>query len=80
VDGGVTYLGLQVGFSEINHLQLWLFARLGVGSALVLTKSFACLLAAASWHGGHYRAVDGLRLVYMGVVALPFVTFLVQLV
>jgi len=78
-DGTVTYLGLGAGLTEINGIQLWLFAHVGVGAALVMSKGLVCMLAITSWHAGLYRTVVALRLIYAGVVTLPFATMVLQL-
>jgi Domain of unknown function (DUF5658) len=41
-DGVATYSGIQVGFREGNPLLLALFAKIGVGPALLLFKAKAC--------------------------------------
>jgi hypothetical protein len=41
-DGIATYQGMQVGFREGNPLLLALFAKIGVGPALLLFKAKAC--------------------------------------
>lgn len=41
-DGVATYSGLQVGFREGNPLLVAMFAKIGVGPALLLFKAKAC--------------------------------------
>jgi hypothetical protein len=50
-DGLLTYAGLELGFVEGNPILLASMSTLGVGTALLLFKAYACgLLLLLRWH------------------------------
>ena len=79
-DGALTYVGIRrYGLDiEANPIVAWYVAALGVGTAMIATKTLAALCAATLHVWSRHRTIGVLTILYVAVAVWPWARLLAQ--